>query len=107
MGAHVGGVLAGGGQVASGCRRLGWGLRGAASQAERCHGAGGDRRSGQELAAGQPADLTVFDLDAAYTVDPEKFLSMGRATPFAGMDLYGVCRMTMIDGNIVWQEGEA
>ena len=62
---------------------------------------------GTPLAAGQPADLTVFDLDAAYTVDPEKFLSMGRATPFAGMDLYGVCRMTMIDGNIVWQEGEA
>ena len=46
-------------------------------------------------------------LDAAYTVDPEKFLSMGRATPFAGMTLYGVCRMTMIGGNIVWQEGEA
>ncbi len=62
---------------------------------------------GTPLAAGQPADLTVFDLDAAYTVDPEKFLSMGRATPFAGMTLYGVCRMTMIGGNIVWQEGEA
>ena len=62
---------------------------------------------GTPLAVGQPADLTVFDLDAAYTVDPEKFLSMGRATPFAGMTLYGVCRMTMIGGNIVWQEGEA
>jgi len=62
---------------------------------------------GTPLAEGQSADLTVFDLDAAYTADPEKFLSMGRATPFAGMRLYGVCRLTMIGGNIVWQEGQA
>ena len=59
---------------------------------------------GTPLAVGQPADLTVFDLDAEYTVDPEKFQSMGRATPFAGMTLYGVCKLTMIGGNIVWQE---
>jgi len=62
---------------------------------------------GTPLAEGQPADLTVFDLNEEYTVDPEKFLSMGRATPFAGMRLYGVCKLTMIDGKIVWQEGQA
>ena len=58
---------------------------------------------GTPLAEGQPADLTVFDLDAKYTVDPEKFLTMGRATPFAGMELYGVCKLTMVEGKIVWQ----
>ena len=58
---------------------------------------------GTPLAEGQPADLTVFDLDEKYTVDPEKFLTMGRATPFAGMELYGVCKLTMVEGKIVWQ----
>lgn len=61
---------------------------------------------GTPLAEGEPADLTAFDLDKAYRVDPERFQSMGRATPFAGMELYGVCRLTMVDGKIVWQEGE-
>ena len=59
---------------------------------------------GTELAAGQPADLTAFALDERYIVDPEKFLTMGRATPFAGVELTGVCKMTMIGGNIVWEE---
>ena len=59
---------------------------------------------GTELAEGQPADLTVFDLDAKYTVDPETFQTMGRATPFAGCRLFGRCRMTMVGGEIVWQE---
>ncbi len=61
---------------------------------------------GTPLAAGQPADLTVFDLDRKFTVDPERFQTMGRATPFAGMELYGVCLLTMADGRIVWREDE-
>ena len=59
---------------------------------------------GTELAEGQPADLTVFDLDAKYTVDPETFLTMGRATPFAGAEFAGVCRLTMVGGEIVWED---
>ena len=59
---------------------------------------------GTPLEEGQPADLTVFDLDKPYVVDPERFQTMGRATPFAGMELYGVCKLTMVDGRIVWQE---
>ena len=59
---------------------------------------------GTELAEGQPADLTAFDLTKTYTVDPETFLTMGRATPFAGRALTGVCRLTMIGGSPVWKE---
>ena len=59
---------------------------------------------GTPLAEGQPADLTVFGLDRPFKVDPERFQSMGRATPFAGMELYGVCLLTMADGKIVWRE---
>ena len=59
---------------------------------------------GTELAEGQPADLTAFDLTKTYTVDPETFLTMGRATPFAGRALMGVCKLTMIGGEPVWKE---
>ena len=63
--------------------------------------------AGTPLEPGQRANLTVFDLDAAYMVDPGQFQSMGRATPFAGMELYGVCRLTIADGVIVWREDKA
>ena len=59
---------------------------------------------GTELAEGQPADLTAFDLTKTYTVDPETFLTMGRATPFDGCALTGVCKLTMIGGSPVWKE---
>ena len=69
------------------------------------HGAPMRRFScGTELAEGQPADLTAFDLTKTYTVDPETFLTMGRATPFAGRALTGVCKLTMIGGEPVWKE---
>ena len=44
---------------------------------------------------------TVFDLSKKYTVDPSKFLSMGRFTPFEGCELYGECLMTVKDGQVV------
>ena len=72
---------------------------------ELMHGAPARRFGfGTPLAVGQPADLAAFDLDRTFTVDPEQFLTMGRATPFAGMELFGVCALTMVNGNIVWQE---
>ena len=51
-------------------------------------------------------DFSVWDLNTAYTVDPEEFQSMGRATPFTGMELYGRCLLTVCDGKIVWQENK-
>ena len=47
-------------------------------------------------------DFTVWDLSALETVDPERFLSMGKATPFAGKQLYGKCLLTVCDGKIVY-----
>lgn len=58
---------------------------------------------GHSIEAGQPADLTVFDLDAEYTVDPADFLSKGKATPFEGRKVFGKCLMTMVNGNIVYK----
>ena len=61
---------------------------------------------GTELKEGEVADLTVFDLEKTFTVDPADFVSMGKASPFTGMELQGVCTLTMIGGEIVWQEGK-
>jgi dihydroorotase len=44
---------------------------------------------------------TVFDLSKKFTVDPSKFLSMGKATPFEGLELYGECLMTVKDGKVI------
>lgn len=46
---------------------------------------------------------SVWDLDAAYTVDPGEFLSRGKASPFTGMEVYGRCVMTVCDGKTVWK----
>lgn len=57
---------------------------------------------GGTLVEGAPADVTVFDLDMAWTVDPAKFLSKSRNTPFAGWDLTGRPCFTIVDGRVVW-----
>ena len=61
---------------------------------------------GSELKEGGIANFTVFDLEKSYMVDPSEFKTMGRATPFTGMELFGRCLLTMKDGAIVWQEEE-
>lgn len=58
---------------------------------------------GAPLEEGAPADLTVFDLDAQYTIRPEDFLSQGKSSPFAGERVFGKCLLTLSDGEIAWQ----
>ena len=47
-------------------------------------------------------DFTVWDLDAVDVVDPDDFLSLGKATPFEGWQVYGKCIATVCDGKIVY-----
>ena len=49
-------------------------------------------------------DFSVWDLSKEYTIDPEDFLSKGRATPFAGWKVSGENLMTIVGGKIVWQK---
>ena len=49
-------------------------------------------------------DFSVWDLSREYTVDPDEFQSMGKASPFTGMSFYGRCLLTVCDGRVVWQE---
>ena len=48
-------------------------------------------------------DFSVWRLGESFTVDPSEFLSMGRATPFEGERLYGVCVATVCRGKPVYQ----
>ena len=50
------------------------------------------------------ADFTVWDLNAEYRIDPAEFVSMGKATPFAGWNVAGRCKATVCDGRMVWSE---
>ncbi len=45
---------------------------------------------------------TVWDLDKEITVKPESFLSLGKATPFKNMKLYGECLITVLDGKVIY-----
>ena len=47
-------------------------------------------------------DYSIWDLNAEYTVDPKDFLSMGKASPFAGWTVSGKCLATVCDGKIVY-----
>jgi dihydroorotase len=58
---------------------------------------------GGRIAEGEAADVAVFDLDTEWTVDPAKFYSKGKATPFEGWQLQGECCLTMVDGKIVYE----
>ena len=60
------------------------------------------RLPGGTLAVGSPADVTVIDLDAEWIVDPDKFLSKSRNTPFAGWKLVGQAALTIVGGRVVW-----
>ena len=51
-------------------------------------------------------DFAIFETDTPYTVDPEKFYSMGHATPFAGWEVYGNCVLTVHDGKAVYTNEE-
>lgn len=59
---------------------------------------------GGEIKEGGVADITLADLDGKFTVDPEKFYSKGKNTPFAGYELYGIVKYTVVNGEVKYKE---
>ena len=56
---------------------------------------------------GLPLDgWSVWDLNKEYVIDPREFVSLGRATPFEGMNVFGRCLMTVVGDRVVWKEKE-
>ncbi|CAN5864619.1 dihydroorotase [soil metagenome] len=58
---------------------------------------------GGTLAPGAPADVTVFDPEQTWKVDPTRFTSLSRNTPFRGRRLRGRALRTIVGGRTVWQ----
>ena len=56
------------------------------------------------MSLGAQADLTIFDLDEEWTIDPEQFASKARNTPFAGRKVKGKVKYTIVGGNIIYQD---
>ena len=48
-------------------------------------------------------EFTVWSLNEEIVVDTDEFISMGKATPFAGDKLYGKCMLTVADGKVVYR----
>lgn len=55
------------------------------------------------LDIGKPADVTVIDPEAEYTIDSMTFLSKGKNTPFDGWKVKGLVKATICDGEIAYQ----
>ncbi|MBQ1545945.1 MAG: dihydroorotase [Clostridia bacterium] len=55
-----------------------------------------------QIREGSPANLCAWNLNKKYTIDPGTFHTKGRATPFAGMNVFGECVLTMVKGELTW-----
>lgn len=51
-------------------------------------------------------DFTLWDLERETVIDPERFASMGKASPFEGWRVRGVCAATVCDGRLVYRNEE-
>jgi dihydroorotase len=62
---------------------------------------------GGPVADGRPANLCVIDPSAPWVVDPSALASRSRNTPYAGAELTGRVRHTVLGGEPVVVDGEA
>ncbi len=58
------------------------------------------------LEVGEPADITVIDLEQEYVIKAEDFLSKSSNTPFIGERVYGNITLTLVEGKIAYQEDQ-
>ena len=63
-------------------------------------------RLGGAMKVGERADIAVFNVTEPYKINSAEFLSMGKATPFEGEEVYGRCMLTLFGGKKVWNENK-
>ena len=56
------------------------------------------------LSLGSDADITIFDPEEEWTIDPEQFASKARNTPFAGRKVKGKVKYTIVRGEVIYQD---
>ena len=59
--------------------------------------------NGGVIREGETADLCLLDLDAEWVVNPDEFVSLGKATPFENWKLQGKNLLTILRGEIVYE----
>jgi dihydroorotase len=64
-------------------------------------------RHGRNIAAGEPANVAIWDTTTTWKVSQHQLASLSRNTPFDGMTLRGKVHHTIFDGEIVVYEGKA
>lgn len=52
------------------------------------------------------ADIVLVDLGEQFEIEPERFFSKGKNTPFKGRKVFGRVKMTMVEGKIKFKDGE-
>jgi dihydroorotase len=60
---------------------------------------------GGSLAAGAPGDVTVLDLAREHVIEPARFRSKARNTPFGGRPCVGAPWLTVVGGRVVMRDG--
>ena len=56
-----------------------------------------------DIEVGSIANLAVFDVDNEYTINPDDYLSKSSSTPFNGTKVFGMCNLTLYNGEVVYQ----
>ena len=57
------------------------------------------------LKPGAVADVTVIDPDARWTIDPRRFRSKSRNTPYAGWEVRGFAETVIVGGAVKFERG--
>jgi len=55
------------------------------------------------LQVGMAADITIANTEMSYVIDPDRFYSKGKNTPFGGREVYGMICYTIVDGKVVYR----
>ncbi len=57
-----------------------------------------------DIQPGKVADIVIFDPEKTYKINKHKFASKGRNTPFHGREVTGKVKMTLVDGQVVYED---
>jgi len=56
-----------------------------------------------EIKVGLKADISVFDLEKEWNVNPDEFISLGKNTPFKSKKLFGKTALIIKDGKVIYK----
>ena len=59
---------------------------------------------GGEIVENKAANICIYDLNEEWTIDADKFASLGKSCPFDGQKVSAKCKMTIANGEIVFRE---